>query len=139
MINYQDDTNYIILDKSLYSEYYYQKTPCFDRNIITPYGNHKIEEEIFKYKEIMDNAIVIFLENEECWKNYERRENSKKNQGHKTSYPILTKDQYMEMVTAFKNNYKKMYKKVEEVKIYNDTESWKRVYKIIEKQIKDRQ
>ena len=77
----------------------------------------------------MDNAIVIFLENDGCWKNYERRENSKKNKGHKTSYPMLTKDQYREMVTAFKNNYKKMYKKVEEVKIYNDTESWKRVYK----------
>src|SRR5438045_930959 len=27
MINYRDDTNYIILDKSPYSEYYYQKTP----------------------------------------------------------------------------------------------------------------
>ena len=87
----------------------------------------------------MDNAIVIFLENDECWKNYEKREYSKKDQGHRTSYPILTEDQYMEMVTAFKNNYKKMYKKVEEVKIYNDTESWKRVYKIIEKQIREKQ
>ena len=45
----------------------------------------------------------------------------------------------MEMVTSFKNNYKKMYRKVEEVKIYNVTESWKRVYKIIENQIKERQ
>jgi len=139
MIDYKDGTEYIILDKSPYSEYYYQKTSCFDRNIITPYGNHKIEEEIFRYKEIMDNAIVIFLENDECWKNYEKREYSKKDQGHRTSYPILTEDQYMEMVTAFKNNYKKMYKKVEEVKIYNDTESWKRVYKIIEKQIREKQ
>src|SRR5436190_19205184 len=94
MINYRDDTNYIILDKSPYSEYYYQKTPCFDRNIITPYGNHKIEEEIFKYKEIMDNAIVIFLENDECWKNYEKREYSKKWKGPYYIYKVIMNGSY---------------------------------------------
>jgi len=77
IVEYPENANYVIIDKSPYSEYYYQRTPSFDRNIVSPYGNYKIEEEVFKYKEILDNAIVIFLENDKCWENYIGRENNK--------------------------------------------------------------
>ena len=33
-----------------------------------------MEKEIFKYKTIIENAIVIFLKNENCWNNYYNRE-----------------------------------------------------------------
>jgi hypothetical protein len=49
----------IILDKSPYSEYFYQQTKSLERGMIDAYGNHRMEKEIFKYKEIIDNAIVI--------------------------------------------------------------------------------
>jgi hypothetical protein len=79
MLEYSGDEEWIILDKSPYSEYFYQQTPSFDRGYISRYQNHLLEKEIFKYKDIIDNAIVIFLENDECWENYINRENHKKN------------------------------------------------------------
>ena len=126
-----DDEDIVILDKSPYCEYFYQKTQSFDRGLITPYGNYKMEEEIFKYKELIDNAIVIFLENKECWKNYIGRETKKSNDGHKASYETLRKEEYMDMVEMFRK-YQGIYestRKYDSVEISNDKESWKKVYK----------
>ncbi|PKC55547.1 hypothetical protein RhiirA1_503166 [Rhizophagus irregularis] len=95
------DEDIIILDKSPYCEYFYQKTKSFDRGYITPYRNHKMEKEIFKYKDIIDNAIIIFLENKECWNNYIERETKKSNKGHKTSYETLNEEEYMDMNTSY--------------------------------------
>ena len=123
----------MILDKSPYCEYFYQKTESFDRGLINPYGNHRMEKEIFKYKDIMDNAIVIFLENKECWNNYIGRETKKNNEGHKSSYETLKEEEYMDMVKMFKK-YQNIYKDTERyktAKIKNDDKSWKKVYKRI--------
>jgi uridine kinase len=84
MVEYINE-DIIILDKSPYSEYFYQQTKSLDRGIIDAYGNHRMEKEIFKYKEIIDNAIVIFLENKNCWNNYINRETRKNNERHKSS------------------------------------------------------
>ncbi|CAB4419687.1 unnamed protein product [Rhizophagus irregularis] len=126
-----DDEDIIILDKSPYSEYFYQKTKSFDRGLISPYGNHKMEKEIFKYKDIIDNAVVIFLENDECWKNYIGRETKKSGKGHKSSYNTLNEGEYMDMVRMFKE-YQNVYEnegKYRNIKIKNDDKSWKKVYK----------
>src|SRR5579862_1897916 len=117
----------IIVDKSPYCEYFYQRTKCFDRKLIMPYGNYKMEQEIFKYKDIIDNAIIIFLENEMCWKNYIERELKKE---YKSSYESLKENEYMEMVESFKENqiiYEEK-KKYKALKIQNDNKSWKVVY-----------
>ncbi|RIA79866.1 hypothetical protein C1645_839741 [Glomus cerebriforme] len=98
------DENIIILDKLPYCEYFYQKTKSFYRGYISPYRNHKMEKEIFKYKDIIDNAIVIFLENKECWNNYIGRETKKSNEGHKASYETLNKEEYRNMVEMFKEH-----------------------------------
>ena len=126
-----DDEDIIILDKSPYSEYFYQKTKSFDRGLISPYGNHKMEKEIFRYKDIIDNAVVIFLENDECWKNYIGRETKKNGKGHKSSYNTLNEEEYMDMVRMFKEN-QDVYEnreKYRNIKIKNDNKSWKKVYK----------
>jgi thymidylate kinase len=130
IVTYKDE-EWIIIDKSPYSEYYYQKTKEFDRGLITAYGNHLMEKEIFKYKEIIDNAIVIFLENEECWNNYYNREIKKNNE---SSYKMLNEKEYRSMVKSFAENQDvyedtRKYKKIE---IRNDDESWEKVYKAIE-------
>ncbi|CAB4408573.1 unnamed protein product [Rhizophagus irregularis] len=129
-----DDEDIIILDKSPYSEYFYQKTKSFDRGLISPYGNHKMEKEIFKYKDIIDNAVVIFLENDECWKNYIGRETKKSEKGHRSSYNTLNEEEYMDMVRMFKEN-QNVYEnegKYRNIKIKNDDKSWKKVYKQVE-------
>lgn len=138
MITY-DNEDIILLDKSPYCEYFYQRTKSFDRGYITPYGNFRMEEEIFKYKDIIDNAIVIFLENKQCWNNYYNRETKKDNGGHKSSYETLKEKEYLDMVKMFKEHQviyenKKKYKAVE---IKNDRESWKRIYNQIVRFIKD--
>ncbi|EXX64609.1 hypothetical protein GLOIN_2v1791704 [Rhizophagus irregularis DAOM 181602=DAOM 197198] len=85
LVTYTDE-DIIIVNKSPYCKYFYQKTSSFDRGTIRPFGNFKMEQEIFKYKDIIDNATVIFLENDVCWKNYIERETKKSNGGHKASY-----------------------------------------------------
>ena len=124
---------WIILDKSPYSEYFYQQTPSFDRGYISRYQNHLLEKEIFRYKDIIDNAIVIFLENDECWENYRNREENKKKQGYQTSYGMLNEESYRDMVNSFKRcqdiyNDTEKYKKIQ---IKNDNESWEKVYDAI--------
>ena len=92
-----------------------------------PYGNYKMEQEIVKYKDIIDNAIIIFLENEMCWKNYIGRELKKE---YKSSYESLKENEYMEMVESIKENqiiYEEK-KKYKALKIQNDNKSWKVVY-----------
>src|ERR1700722_12018505 len=132
MIEFTDE-DIIILDKSPYCEYFYQKTESFDRGLINPYGNHKMEKEIFKYKDIIDNAMVIYLENKECWSNYIGRETKKNNEGHKTSYNTLDEESYMDMMEMFKKhqNIYENTEKYKKVKIKNDDKSWKKVYKQI--------
>src|SRR5579862_2455130 len=127
LVTYTDE-DWIIVDKSPYSEYFYQKTKEFDRGLILPHGNHEIEKEIFRHKEIVDNAIVIFLENKECWNNYYNREVKK--QIGSTSYEMLSEKDYKSMAKTFEDhqhvyNDTQKYSKIE---IKNDTESWKRVY-----------
>ncbi|GBC49115.1 putative integrase core domain protein [Rhizophagus irregularis DAOM 181602=DAOM 197198] len=129
-----DNEDWLILDKSPYSEYFYQQTPSFDRGYITRYENHLLEKEVFRNKRIIDESIVIFLENEKCWENYKGREYSKKDQGHKTSYPLLDEERYMEMVKSFKE-CQDIYEgeKYANIKISNNDTDWERVYnKIIE-------
>ena len=94
---------------------------------------------MFKYKDIIDNAIVIFLENDTCWKYYIGRENKQSNDEHKSSYKTLKEHEYMEMVKMFKE-YQTIYenkKKYKAVKIQNDDKSWKIVYNEILKIIKN--
>jgi thymidylate kinase len=128
----------IMLDKSPYCEYFYQKTKSFDRGLITPDGNHRMENEIFKYKEIIDNAIVIFLENKECWNNYIGRETKKNNEGNKPSYNTLNQEEYMDMVKMFRD-HQNIYEteKYKRIEIFNDEDSWKRVYEQVIKFLKD--
>jgi len=138
LVTYTDE-DIIIVDKSPYCEYFYQKTSSFDRGIIRPFGNFRMEQEIFKYKDIIDNAIVIFLENDACWNNYIGRELKKSDGGHKSSYDTLKKHEYMEMVKMFKQ-HQMIYedkKKYKAVKIQNDDKSWKIVYNEILKIIKN--
>ena len=138
MITYTNE-DWIIIDKSPYSEYFYQKVKEFDRKLITPYGNHLMEHEIFNYKEIIDNAIVIFLENDECWNNYYNRKVKKGNNGHCTSYQILNENEYLSMVKSFKEN-QHIYdntKKYKNIKIKNDSESWKKVYRSIKQLVQE--
>ncbi|GBB94528.1 hypothetical protein RclHR1_23720002 [Rhizophagus clarus] len=85
-------------------------TKSFNRGYITPYGNHKMEEEIFRYKNIIDNAIVIFLENKSCWENYYKRETKKGDGGHKLSYETLKKGEYLGMMNI--NEYNEVYKNI---------------------------
>ncbi|GBC54389.2 enzymatic polyprotein, putative [Rhizophagus irregularis DAOM 181602=DAOM 197198] len=122
MLEFDEDTNIVILDKSPYCEYFYQRTKSFDRGLITPEGNHEMEKEIFRYKDLIDKAIVIFLENNNCWENYIGRETKKGNGGHKSSYDTLKKEEYMDMVRMFKE-HQNLYtntKKYSAVKIKND-------------------
>lgn len=135
MFEYDEDTDIVILDKSPYCKYFYQKMKSFDRGLISPVGNHEMEKEIFRYKGTIDKSIVMFLENDECWKNYIGREMKKNIEGHKTSYDILKKEEYMDMVRMFKEN-QNVYKDTERysrIKIRNDKDSWRKVYKEIEK------
>jgi thymidylate kinase len=116
----------IILDKSPYCEYFYQKTKSFDRGLIDDIGNEKMEDEIFRYKNIIDESIVIFLENDRCWENYISRE-TKKNE--KSSYNTLNKKEYMDMVKMFKE-HQYVYdntRKYKKIKIKNDDMSWKQL------------
>ena len=138
MIAYEKE-DIILLDKSPYCEYFYQRTTSFDRGFIKPYGNFRMEKEIFKYKDIIDNVIVIFLENKSCWDNYHNREIKKDDGGHKSSYETLNKTEYLDMVKMFKE-YQVIYedkKKYKDIEIKNDKESWKRVYNQIVRFIKD--
>ncbi|EXX52813.1 hypothetical protein RirG_249720 [Rhizophagus irregularis DAOM 197198w] len=134
MLEYDEDTDIIILDKSPYCEYYYQKTKSFDRGLITPHGNHEMEKEIFRLKETIDKSIVIFLEKDGdvCWKNYIGRETKKM---EKSSYPTLKKDEYLDMVKMFKENQSvyKDTKRYSRVKVKNDDNSWRKVFKEVEK------
>src|SRR4051812_19387857 len=101
MVEFKEE-DIIILDKSPYCEYFYQRTKSFDRGLITvPYGNYKMDEEIFKYKDIVDNVTVIFLENKDCWRNYIERENRKSGEEPKSSYNTLNKEEYKDMVRMF--------------------------------------
>ncbi|GET52086.1 enzymatic polyprotein, putative [Rhizophagus irregularis DAOM 181602=DAOM 197198] len=134
MLEYDEDTDIIILDKSPYCEYYYQKTKSFDRGLITPHGNHEMEKEIFRLKETIDKSIVIFLEKDSdvCWKNYIGRETKKT---EKSSYPTLKKDEYLDMVRMFEEN-QSVYKDTERysrVKVKNDNSSWRKVFKEVER------
>ncbi|EXX62263.1 transposon Ty3-I Gag-Pol polyprotein [Rhizophagus irregularis DAOM 181602=DAOM 197198] len=54
MLEFDKDTDIVILDKSPYCEYFYQRTKSFDRGLITPEGNHEMEKEIFRYKDLID-------------------------------------------------------------------------------------
>ena len=133
MIEY-DDEDVIITDKSPYSEYFYQRTKSFDRGLINPQGNSKMEEEIFRYKDIIDNAIIIFLKNKQSWNNYYEREKKIIN----LSYEMMNKDVYIEMENMFKK-YQSLYDgntKYSQVEIKNDNHSWKNVYKEVEKYLK---
>ncbi|CAB4440181.1 unnamed protein product, partial [Rhizophagus irregularis] len=137
MLEYDEDTDIIILDKSPYCEYYYQKTKSFDRGLITPHGNHEMKKEIFRLKETIDKSIVIFLEKDGnvCWENYIGRETKKT---EKSSYETLKKNEYLDMVKMFKENqdvYKDT-KRYSRIRIKNDENSWKKVYKEIEKYLK---
>ncbi|GBC32893.2 enzymatic polyprotein, putative [Rhizophagus irregularis DAOM 181602=DAOM 197198] len=87
MLEYDEDTDIIILDKSPYCEYYYQKTKSFDRGLITPHGNHEMEKEIFRLKETIDKSIVIFLEKDGdvCWK-ITLEEKQRKRKNHHTQH-----------------------------------------------------
>ena len=90
-----------------------------------------MKKEIFRYKGIIDNAIVIFLENKECWNNYYNREIKKEMES--TSYEMLSEKDYKSMVKSFKD-HQHVYKdtqKYSQIEIRNDTESWKRVYETI--------
>ncbi|GBB97342.1 hypothetical protein RclHR1_02970017 [Rhizophagus clarus] len=110
-----DKQDIILLDKSPYCEYFYQKTKSFDRGYITPYGNHQMKEEIFRYKDIIDNAIVIFLENKSCWENYYKRETKKDNGRHKSSYETLKKGEYLDMLDLLRmniNKYNEVYENI---------------------------
>ena len=98
-------------------------------------------QEVFKYKDIIDNAIVIFLENEKCWKNYIGRETKKVEGAPKTSYETLSKDQYMDMVHMFKE-HQNVYSETRcyaNIEIGNNSYDWKNVYKQVEKFISKRQ
>ncbi|GBC33499.2 1-phosphatidylinositol 4,5-bisphosphate phosphodiesterase-like [Rhizophagus irregularis DAOM 181602=DAOM 197198] len=134
MLEYDEDTDIIILDKSPYCEYYYQKTKSFDRRLITPHGNHEMEKEIFRLKETIDKSIVIFLEKDGdvCWKNYIGRETEKM---EKSSYPTLKKNEYLDMVKMFEENQSvyKDTKRYSRVKVKNDNSSWRKVFKEVEK------
>ncbi|GBC40100.1 1-phosphatidylinositol 4,5-bisphosphate phosphodiesterase-like [Rhizophagus irregularis DAOM 181602=DAOM 197198] len=134
MVEYDEDTDIIILDKSPYCEYYYQKTKSFDRGLITPHGNHEMEKEIFRLKETIDKSIVIFLEKDGdvCWKNYIGRETKKT---EKSSYPTLRKNEYLDMVKMFEENQSvyKDTKRYSRVKVKNDDNSWRKVFKEVEK------
>ncbi|EXX50501.1 hypothetical protein GLOIN_2v1791704 [Rhizophagus irregularis DAOM 181602=DAOM 197198] len=110
-----ENEDWLILDKSPYSEYFYQQTPSFDRGYISKYENHLLEKEIFRNKRIIDGSIVIFLENDKCWENYRGREYSKKDQGHKTSYPLLNEERYMEMISNNDTDWEKVYNKIIEL------------------------
>jgi len=132
-LEYDKDTDIVILDKSPYCEYYYQKTKSFDRGLITPYGNFEMEKEIFRLKEVIDESIVIFLEKDGnvCWKNYIGRESKKT---EKSSYETLNKDEYLDMVKMFEDNqdvYKDT-KRYSRIRVGNDTISWKKVFKEVE-------
>ncbi|GBC41210.2 enzymatic polyprotein, putative [Rhizophagus irregularis DAOM 181602=DAOM 197198] len=134
MLEYDEDTDIIILDKSPYCEYYYQKTKSFNRGLITPHGNHEMEKEIFRLKETIDKSIVIFLEKDGdvCWENYIGRETKKM---EKSSYPTLKKNEYLDIVKMFKENqdvYKDT-KRYSQIEVRNDNSSWRKVYKEIEK------
>jgi thymidylate kinase len=134
MITY-DDEDIIILDKSPYSEYFYQQTKSLDRGVIDAYGNYRMEKEIFRHKEIIDNAIVIFLKNKNCWNNYIDRETKKNDEGHKSSWETLSEEKYMDMVNMFREhqtvyNDTEKYKKIE---IKNDNKSWRKIYQEIKK------
>ena len=133
MIEWDNDVDIVILDKSPYCEFFYQRVSSFDRGWISPYGNYKMESEILKYKDIIDNAIVVFLKNEKSWENYIGRESKKNGEGHKSSYETLKKEEYMEMVDAFEN-YQFMYedtRRYDGIEIANDNKSWEKVYKSI--------
>ncbi|EXX70904.1 hypothetical protein RirG_083300 [Rhizophagus irregularis DAOM 197198w] len=134
MLEYDEDTDIIILDKSPYCEYYYQKTKSFDRGLITSHGNHEMEKEIFRLKETIDKSIVIFLEKDGdvCWKNYIGRETEKT---EKSSYPTLRKEEYLDMVKMFEENQSvyKDTKRYSRVKVKNDNSSWRKVFKEVEK------
>jgi thymidylate kinase len=132
LVTYNNE-DWIIVDKSPYSEYFYQKTNEFDRGYISPYGNYLMEREMFRYKEIIDSSIVIFLENDDCWTNYYNREIKKKDGGHNNSYGMLNEKEYRSMVKSFRENQNiyedtQCYKRIE---IRNDEHSWKKVYKTI--------
>ncbi|GET66141.1 retroviral-like aspartic protease 1 [Rhizophagus irregularis DAOM 181602=DAOM 197198] len=134
ILEYDEDTDIIILDKSPYCEYYYQKTKSFNRGLITPHGNHEMEKEIFRLKGTIDESIVIFLEKDGdvCWENYIGRETKKM---EKSSYPTLKKNEYLDMVKMFKENqdvYKDT-KRYSQIEVRNDDSSWRKVYKEIEK------
>ncbi|GBB87242.1 hypothetical protein RclHR1_01370001 [Rhizophagus clarus] len=109
----QDDKRFEKPNKR-YEWLFRKQTKSFDRGLITPYGNHKMEEKIFKYKNIVDNAIIIFLENNRCWENYIGRENKKRNEEHKTSYETLDEESYREMMEKFQIN-QHLYEDVEKV------------------------
>ena len=53
--------------------------------------------EIFQYENIIENAIIIFLENKKRWENYIGKETKKSEEGHKASYDTLNKEEYMDM------------------------------------------
>ncbi|RIA84054.1 hypothetical protein C1645_880163 [Glomus cerebriforme] len=73
-------------------------------------GKSTVVENIIKQvgkeglKDIIDNAIVIFLENKECWNNYIGRKTKKSNEGHKASYETLNEEEYGNMVKMFKEH-----------------------------------
>jgi dTMP kinase len=129
IISYDEHkTDIIITDKSPYSEYYYQKTKAFQRGDISPYENYLIEIEIFRYKEIIDNAIVIFLNNNQAWKNYIRRENLPEKY---KSFPSMKKHEYKQMEESFLKNSHLLYKNFKEFKVKNDSYSWEPIYQHI--------
>ena len=97
-----------------------------------------MEKEIFKYKDIIDNVIVVFLENNNCWSNYINRETKKNDGGHRSSYNILNEKEYRDMVRMFKEhqNVYENKEKYKNIKIKNDNKSWKNVYKQVENLLK---
>ena len=100
------------MDKSPYSEIYYQKTPSFTeyREKITQEQWQTIEQECLRHKEIIDNAYIFAIQRpvKQCFEKYYKRENEDRIKRGK-SYETLNEQRYTEMYNSFYTNIPKMY------------------------------
>jgi thymidylate kinase/ADP-ribose pyrophosphatase YjhB (NUDIX family) len=121
---------FIIVDKSPYVEYFYQKTN-WDHERLEGFEQFLLEKQIFELKDVLDAAFVIHLRNPFAWANYYNREQTIEEKSFKT----MSYETYKQMKRNFEEYAPKLYKEHIFAHVLNNEEAWKTIWKIIEENL----
>lgn len=121
---------FMIIDKSPYVEYFYQKTN-WNHERIEGFEQFLLEKRIFELKDVLDAAFVIHLKNPFAWSNYYDRDLLIDDK----SFNTMSYNTYKQMKENFEEYAPKLYKQHIFAHVQNNEEDWKIIWKIIEENL----